>query len=265
MRTKVLTSKWGGLSDALLATIYTVTPQGDPEAADNRVEIRGPVSDTTLELTANWQSPFEQTGADTKAPFLVGLLQSGTIESYMPAMLGKGFDGESGLAADIGRAAVQFSREAQSRTSMTKLNSIQVFTGAPPLKLPMTMYFRAFDDPQAEVQDCIDALAQLTLARQLAANGGLAQALLNFRDGEGFLKSLLPSTAPQMVALRYGGYTLAPLVIESMAMPMSVPRDSRGRPLHVAVQLTLASLTALDREDWARARRGKPTKLFNNQ
>lgn len=262
---RALSSKWGVLNDALLATIYTVTPQGQAVPAAERVTIRGPITDGNIEIAANWQSPFEQSGADTKAPFLTGLLQSGSIESYIPALLGEGYEGQSGMAADIGRAARDFSREAQGRSAQTKLNSIMIFAGASPVKLPLTIYFRAFDDPQAEVQDCIDALAKLTLSRQLAQAGGLAEAIRNYRDGAGFLKTLLPSEAPQMVALKYGGYTLLPMVIESMTMPLTVPRDGRGRPLFVAVQLTLATLTALDREDWTRARRGQPIKLWNNQ
>lgn len=264
MQPQVLSSKWGSLNDALLATIYTCTPQGQPDPIAERVTIRGPITDSNVEIAANWQSPFEQSGADTKAPFLTGLLQSGSFESIIPALLGPGYEGDSGRLAEIGRAARDFSREAQGRSAQTKLNSQVIFAGASPVKIPLTLYFRAFDDPQAEVQDCIDALAQLTLSRQLAQNGGLAQAILNYRDGAGFLKSLLPSEAPRMVALKYGGYTLLPLVIESMTMPLTVPRDGRGRPLFVAVQLALATLTALDRDDWTRARRGQPIKLWNN-
>ena len=262
MANRILSSKWGGLSASLLASIYPVDARG--LALPSSVTVVAPITDSNIELTANWQSPFEQSGAEIKAPFLMGLLQSGTLESYVPALLGKGYDQESGLIADIGREAVAFSREAQGRSGMTKLNSTQVFTGAAPLKIPLTLHFRAFEDPQSEVQECIDALAQWTLARQLAANGGLAQAIVNLREGGGFLKALLPSESPQMVGLRYGGYTYAPMVVEGMTMPLTVPRGSRGEPLHVAVQLTLATLTALDSDDWTRALQGRPTKLFNN-
>lgn len=266
MANKVLSSKWGGLSQSLLASIFPVDARGLAEP--NSITVRAPITESNLELTANWQSPFEQSGADAKAPFLMGLLQSGSFESYAraagSALLGEGYEGKSGLIAGIVRDAIAFSREAQGRTSMTKLNSTQIFAGAAPIKLPITMHFRAFESPQAEVQDCIDALAQWVLARQLAANGGLAQAILNASDGKGFLETLLPSRSPQMVGLRYGGFTFAPLVIESMTTPLTVPRASRGEPLNVTVQLMLASLTALDQEDWTRARQGKPTKLFNN-
>jgi hypothetical protein len=261
---RVFSSKWGVLNDALLATIYTVDARGQADPAAERVTIRGPITDGNVEIVANWQSPFEQSGADTKAPFLTGLLQSGSVESFIPALLGAGYEGEASVVAELGRAARDASRQAQGRSAQTKLNSMMVFAGASPVKLPLTIYFRAFDDPQAEVQDCIDALAKLTLSRQLAQSGGLAEAIKALRSGGGFLKALLPSEAPQMVALKYGGYTLLPMVIESMTMPLTVPRDGRGRPLFVAVQLTLATLTALDRDDWTRARRGQSIKLFNN-
>lgn len=67
-----------------------------------------------------------------------------------------------------------------------------------------------------------------------------------------------------MVGLEYGKQTFSPMVIESMSMPLTVPRSSDGDPLNVAVQLVLATLTALDADDWSRSRQGQPIQLFNN-
>jgi hypothetical protein len=219
-------------------------------------------SKTGRKLTANWQSPFEQSGAETRAPAIMALVQSGSIGS-LANLLGKG--SEDGIRSRLSQEITEFSQAAQGRSGMTKLNSTQVFTGAAPVKIPLTLHFRAFSDPIAEVRAPIDQLARWTLARQLAANGSIVQAIQNFTAGQGFLKSLLPSQAPQMVGLRFGGYAFSPLVIESMTHPLTVPRSSAGDPLHVTVQITLATLTALDQEDWARARRGQPAALFNNQ
>jgi hypothetical protein len=259
MKQRVLSSKWSGLNAELLASIFAVNFDGSPVV--DGVTVVAPPTDGTLELTANWQSPFEHMGAETKAPAIAAMLQTGTLQGAAETLLGKGSG--DGLRDRLAREISDFSQAAQGRSGMTKLNSTQVFTGAAPIKIPLTLHFRAFDSPNAEVRQPIDQLARWTLARQLAANGSIVSAIQNFKQGQGLLKSLLPSQAPQMVALRFGGYTFAPLVIESMTMPMTVPRASDGEPVAVAVQLVLASLTALDAEDWARARRGEPIALFN--
>ncbi len=259
MTTKILSSKWGGLNRALLASIYPVTAQGEPDAGP---EVQAPPSDGNVELSANWQSPFENTGAESKIPAIAGMLQTGTLQSYVETLIGKGSD--DGYIARIAQEIVEFSKEGQGRSGMTKLNSTQVFTGAGPVKIPLTLHFRAFDDPASEVLAPINQLAQWTLARQLAANGSLVQAIQNFRQGQGFLKSLLPSQSPQMVAFRFGGYLHAPMVIESMNMPINVPRSAKGQPLNVAVQLVLSTISAMDSNDWSRAQQGRPIQLFNN-
>lgn len=264
MANTVLSSKWGGLNASLLATLYPVNQQGYPRADD--IEVVAPVTEGNIELSANWQSPFEQSGTENKAPFIMQMLQSGTLQSYAETFLGKGSDegGGNGLRARLAQDIADFSREGQGRSGMTKLNSTQIFTGASPIKIPLTLHFRAFDDPEKEVQAPIDQLAKWTLARELAPNGNLISAIQKFNAGEGFLKSLLPSLSPQMVALRYGRYTFAPMVIESMSHPITGPRTADGAILNVAVQVTLASMTALDAGDWDRARSGRPTQLFNN-
>jgi len=259
MGAPVLTSKWGRLNENLLATIYEVDSRGNPAGGPSVI---APPTEGTIELTANWQSPFENTGVENKIPAITGMLQTGTLQGVAESILGNGSD--TGIAARLRQEIVEFSKEAQGRSGMTKLNSTQVFTGAAPIKIPLTLHFRAFDDAASEVQAPIDQLAKWTLARQLAANGSLVSAIQAFRDGQGFLKALLPSVSPQLVGLRYATFVFAPLVIESMSHPLTVPRTVKGEPLHVVVQLTLASLTALDRGDWTRARNGEPTQLFNS-
>lgn len=261
---KPLSSKWTGLNKALLATIYPVGPDGQPDRrTGSGTAVVAPPTDANIELSANWQSPFEQSGTENKIPAISAMLQSGTLQSYAETLFGKGAD--DGIKARLSQEIVEFSKNGQGRSGMTKLNSTQLFTGSPPVKITMTLHFRAFDNPTSEVSAPTNQLARWTLARQLAANGNLVQAVQNFVAGQGFLKSLLPSEAPQMVGLQFGEHTFSPMVIESMSMPLTVPRTSLGQPLNVAVQLVLATLTALDREDWSRALRGEPSRLFNNQ
>ena len=264
---RVLGSQWGSggssgrLSPHLLATIYPVDAQGQPEGDVDSVV--SPITDATIELTANWQSPFEQSGPESKAPAIMSMLQQGTLESYVTTIFGKGSEGQ-GLGARISQEVTDFSRSAQGRSGMTKLNSTQVFTGAPPVKISMTLHFRAFRNARTEVEDPVDQLVRWQAARELAPNGSLVSAVRALKDGTGFLKALLPSRAPQMVAFRFGGKLFSPMVIESMSRPLTVPRTSEGQELHTSVQLSLATLTALDSADWRRAAAGLPTLLFNS-
>lgn len=257
---KILSSKWTGLNPSLLASLYPCDARG--RQVDGPLVV-APLTEGTIELTANWQSPFEQSGADSKAPAITAMAQLGTLQSYAETFLGKGSD--TGALARLRQQLTEVSEAAQGRTGATKLNTTQVFTGSAPVKIPVTLIFRAFDNPAAEVTAPLDQLARWTLPRQLAPDGALVSAVQALRDGQGLLKALLPSVAPQMVALRHGGYTFAPLVIESMSRPIQVPRASDGQPLHVAVQLMLASLTAMDADDWTRAANGLPIQLFNDR
>jgi hypothetical protein len=264
-----LSSKWTGLNQNLLAALYAVDQAGTP--VDGPFVI-GPITDGNIELTANWQSPFEQSGPDSSMPAIAQAAQSGVAESYVDLALGRDNDSalskalnllSPGLVADIRRSATGASREAQGRTGMTKLNSTQVFTGAAPVKIPLTMHFRAFSNPETEVQSPINQLARWVLARELAPQSFVAAAVQNSRDGKSAISVLLPSQAPTMVALAYGGFTFAPLVIESMTHALTGPRASDGALLHAAVQLSLSTLTAMDQGDWTRARQGQPIRLFN--
>ncbi len=258
----VLSSDWTGLSKYLLATIFPVKADGTRDVGPDVV---APPTDGTMEATANWQSPFEQSGPESRAPAIMAMLQTGVLPSYAQGLskiqasnpIAKLILGALQGAAE---AATDLSKAAQGRSGMTKLNSTQIFSGAPPLKLPMTLHFRALKDPVAEVRAPVDQLWQWFLAQELAPNGAIVSAL----TADSVKSALLPSVAPQMVGLRFGGFTLAPMVIESLSHPITVSRGIGGEALHMTVSIVLASLTALDQGDWRRAREGMPTRLFNN-
>lgn len=260
----VLTSKWDGLNPSLLASVYAVDSGG--RVLSGAATVLAPFTEAQLEVSANWQSPFEQSGVENRLPALSALAQTGAIGSYTD-LFGKG-GAEDSLAGRLRQTFNEFAESAQTatqgRSGLTKLNSQQVFTGAMPVKLTATMLFRAFDNPASEVAAPVDQLIRWTLARELAQNGALAQAIENVAGGQGLLKAALPSLTPTMVAVRYGGVTLAPMVIESVSKAMTVPRYSDGSALQEQVQVVFGSLTALDETDWVRARRGAPIKLFNN-
>lgn len=235
-------SKWDGMSRHLLASLHEVDIDGN---AIGDVELQAPfVEDVQLDLEMNWQSPFEGAGAEGAAPALSSMLQSGTI----PAIVDKvgqqvgtsAFDDPSGSA-----------REAIGRSGMTKLNSTQIFNGMPPLRIQGELLFRAWSDPQSEVEAPIDQLVQWALPEYLAPEGTMITAVLDYATSDkGMIESAFPSIVPAMVALTYKGRTYSPMVIERVGVPLGSPIDKHGRFTQMKVPITLATLTGKDRKDW---------------
>ncbi|WP_028211545.1 hypothetical protein [Paraburkholderia mimosarum] len=260
---KILTSKWDGLSPHLIAKFYPVkrADNGDTwmqsfdtrtvSAADNFTvddgyEVWAPITDGSQEMSLNWSSPFEGAGAESKAPTLSAMLQTGQLTPEMTAILSR-MPGGSAVAGNVGKLL----RDATGRTGITKLNSTQVFSGMPPVKFSFTAHFRALIDPQAEVRQPITQLEQWAVPQYLADQGVIAGALQNGLK-QSPLETIYPSVAPQLLAMKYGDQTILPIVIESISKPVTVPRSSQGEALNVRIQLTVATLTAIDRRDVAR-------------
>ena len=93
---RVLSSDWGGLNPKLLAVFYPLkrTQAGDgweqsrdvrklaaddSYTVDDGFEVHCPMTEGTQEMSFNWHSPFEGAGAESKAPTLSAMLQSGTL------------------------------------------------------------------------------------------------------------------------------------------------------------------------------------------
>lgn len=260
---KILSSNWDGINPHLLAKFYPVRRSDNDtdwlqsvnkrtvSAADNFVvddgyEVWAPITDGTQEMSLNWTSPFEGAGAESKVPSISAMLQSGALTPDLIAM----FSG----AAEASSAAKVLS-DATGRTGITKLNSTQIFSGMPPVKFSFTAHFRALIDPHSEVRQPITQLEQWAVPQYLASSGVIAGALRN-GGRQSPLETIYPSVAPQLLAMRYGDQTILPVVIESVSKPITGPRSSKGESLNVSVQLTVATLTAVDRRDIAGYYRG---------
>jgi hypothetical protein len=255
---KILSSKWDGLNQHLIAKFYPVKradngndwvqsfdtrtlSAADNFTVDDGYEVWAPLTDGSQEMTLNWTSPFEGAGAESKVPTLSSMLQSGTLTADLQALLGG--DASQG---DVGKLL----RSATGRTGITKLNSTQVFSGMPPVKFSFTAHFRALIDPYTEVRQPVTQLEQWAVPQYLADQGVISGALQNGLK-QSPLETIYPSVAPQLLAMKYGDQTILPIVIESISKPFTVPRTSQGEVLNVAVQLTVATLTAIDRRDVA--------------
>lgn len=253
-----LSSHWDGLSPHLIASFYEVKKTNNnvwvrtPDA--DRKTVYAPLIDANIEISLDWQSAFEHTGPENRAPTLLAMLQSGALQPIIDAFIGGGKDAGS-LAAQAQQRSNDFIRQFEGRTGITRLNSTQIFNGMRPVKIHATAIFRAWSDPIKEVEEPFNKLMEWALPVKLSPDGSvLARSAQAARGESNFIDALVPSLAPIMVAMNYKGEIYSPLVIESINNPISSPVDSRGRYIEKSVQMSLATLTAIDREDWSNYR-----------
>lgn len=262
---QTLQSEWSGLSPHLLAKFYEVTQQeshGPWLARPDGITVVAPLTDANLEATLNWQSPFEHSGPESSMPALMAMLQSGAIQPVLDSFLNAtgvaaesvGVAGGQELGARVARDVKASTRALEGRTGITRLNSMQVFAGMPPIKFQITVLLRAWKDPVKEVEAPFNQLMAWALPEKLSELGPILSRAADYVAGSSvsITDVLAPSKAPAKIAMTYKGKTYAPLVIESMGQPINAPVDRNGRFVELLVPMTLCTLTALDRADWKR-------------
>ena len=240
-----MNNSFTGLSPHLIATIYPLKRVGDGvdwARDDSETDFQAPLTQASLDIAPNWQSPFEGAGVESRFPDLAQMAQAGMFSGVLHA-LGSTFEASKNATNKLDETA----RLLIGRSGVTKLNSTQVFSGMQPVKIQMTAFLRAFKDPVAEVESPLRTLQGWTLPRYLAKDGVLA-AFINSKADP---LSLMPSEVPTVVGLKYKNRIFQPMVIESVSDPLDSPIDSRGYRISAVVQITLCSLTALDRKDWS--------------
>jgi hypothetical protein len=256
---RVLSSDWTGLSPHLIARFYPVERvdpgQGKPSTwrrVPNSPEVRAPITDASIEMSVNWHSPFENTGADQSFSSLSAMLQTGALSPILGAF-GEFLDKVPGIGSLLSSGVDSLREKAkglEGKTSVTKLNSTQVFSGMPPLKIPVTVHFRALRDAHAEVEAPLNQIMEWAAPQYLATDGPLLELA---RLG---VPTLYPSSIPQIIGMQYANKLLVPLVIESVPYPLGGPRDKAGKLLSAQCALQLASLSAIDKNDWRNAATG---------
>lgn len=250
----VLGSKWDGMSGHLIASLYQVG-RGSLDAPYARVQdgvtVVAPLIDANIEFALTWQSPFESAGADTQAPFFSAMVQTGGLIPVLDKL--GDFAKKLGIESEAGKAGKDYLQKGVGQASITKLNSTQVFTGMPPVKITANLLFRAWDDPRREVEAPVDQVINWALPREISndASAILRLAEASTKDEMTYLEALYPSKAPVMVGLTYKGRTYLPLVIESVGLPITAPTTADGVLAEVMMPVTLCTLTALDRNDWS--------------
>jgi hypothetical protein len=195
-----------------------------------------------MDNTATFTSPFENTGVDQRYSAFSALVQAG-VAGELAGILNQFIKQLSNDTVNI-NGLEETARSVEGKSGVTKLNSVQVFTGQAPGKITVTAHFSAHHAPYAEVQAPINQLIKWTLSKKLADEGMIIAA------AKQKLSSLYPSDMPQIIAMQYAGMVFSPLVIEAAPYQFTGPRDSDGRMLGASVQLTMGTLSAIDAGDW---------------
>lgn len=234
-----------GLNPYLIAQIYEVDHKGTAVLSSNKMIMATFTEDVNLEATFNWQSPFESAGPESKAPALMSMLQSGALQSLAESI--------GGVAKEKMQGSID---AARGRTGITKLNSTQVFSGMPPVRIQANLLLRAWKNPELEVEQPLDTLMSWALPKQLAAEGTLLSNAIDYAKGseKTLIETAMPSLAPTLIALTYKGRTYSPLVIETIGIPLGSPIDASGRFVELVIPITFATLTAIDASDWLKTR-----------
>lgn len=178
-----------------------------------------------------------------KGPALTAMLQTGNLSPMLQAVVERTGFLENGASSALDKLA--------GRTGITKLNSTQVFSGMPPLKLSITLHFRAFHDPLAEVREPIRQIQEWAVP-QLLSSDGLVSGAIEGAGERGFIETIFPSISPQIIGMRYGDRTYEPMVIESVSEPITAARSEKGILVQQSIQITLSTLSAIDRRDIGR-------------
>lgn len=233
--------------------------------ADEPVVVAAVVDGGTFTEQANWQSTFESMGPESRAPAIAAMLQSGAIAPLAQkardaaASLAAAQSQDSlfgSLAADALSGFSSGAERANSallglrgRSGVTKLNSTQIFSGAPPGKMSITIMLKAYQDPVNEVMRPLQQLMEWIVSRRMSKDGVFIGALADTNGQSGLLNNLLPSEAPTLIEVVYGGRRYPPMVIESIEEPITSPRDRDGNYVECVLPISLGTHTAQDRAD----------------
>ncbi len=251
------------LNKNLLAEFYAMKRSADGRAWEVDSQALGVTcapTQASMELAMTWQSPFEGAGVESKFPELAQMAQAGMFSPLLQAIGGKLEAGKDEQEAkqirDRWNSWAANSNRLVGKTGVTKLNSTQVFSGMPPVKVQMSVLFKAYKDPLSEVEEPLRRLQEWALPQYLAPDGVLSE-LIKKTD----VVSLMPSDVPRCIGLTYKGRLFRPMVIENITDPLDAPIDKWGRRISALVQLTLCSLTAWDRNDWNNTYQWRQTTL----
>lgn len=153
---------------------------------------------TSKEIQSNWDSPFEGESVGSKFQKTGGAIQSGALSDGLGINYGKG------------------------RTTITTVNSRQVWGGNRPTQFNIIMQFYALHDPQTEVMNALIELEKMA-----------SPQVNEFKPG---------GRIPGTVSINIGRNAIYPdCVIESISIPLDKEVNKDG--LLIRAEVTLAIQT----------------------
>lgn len=273
-------SSYGSLDPKLLAKITLVDKKGN--RVNDAPEVFAIMTDGEFELGSQYNSPFENQNPDQRFSTLAGMLQSGdlvpslgtigggvaslfkpvagAVESAAKAILPEYVFSIGSVAADafmeqasgVAGAATKRLNSLEGRTTLSKVNSTQIFVSTTPVKISCTLFFRAWANAYSEVEQQIQRLQEWALPQKLSETGVITSLAKDFS-----LESLFPSIIPPFVSLTYGGLTYTPLFLESVSTPLVVERDGNGNRLAASVTCSFVSRQAWDKNNVSKLYEGR--------
>ncbi len=169
---------------------------------------------TSKEITANWQSPFEDDSLGASYSKTEGALQVGG-NAALGAVTGNDYSSDSGL------------------TSITTLNSLQVWQGNQPYTFNLSLMLYALTDPLSEVEGAIQALESMMAPNLIyAAPGG---------------------RIPESVSVNIGRRRMfSDCVITNMSQPLDKERTKDGYLIRCQVDLQVQAKAIINKPDLAK-------------
>lgn len=223
---------FGKISDVLHVRVRLCDKAGAPI---NSLQVVGIAVDGDLSVESQYSTPFENSNPEQRLPTLLGMMQSGDWVNTIASVASNVF------GVDLGAETEESMNALMGRSNLTKTNSTQIFTGAAPVSLNMTILFSAWRSALTEVENQIMQLMKWALPEELYEGSLVASAVENKS-----LQSLFPSKVPPYVSVHYGGKKYVPMLIQSVNAPIVVPMDKDGNRIQVQVPVHFVSRTAWD-------------------
>ncbi|MGW8169643.1 MAG: hypothetical protein ACWGHH_06530 [Sulfurovaceae bacterium] len=226
-----------GLYKGLFATLYS---RDEPN-----IQVRGKVVSCSISDNQNWESPFEE--FDDKGMF--GTNGVGKFVAWLQS-------GGANTTFDSNKHKDLLEKFAQ-KTLVTKMQSLQIWSGSQPRVISMTLNFHAFRDANREVTMPVAALQRMALP-SLKENGleeakKAFQEIKNADDKQGILNAItqIPSKTPPIITCEYLGKSYNDgYIIDTVDVSWDKAQlDSRGNFIDQDVQISLKSRYSLSQEN----------------
>lgn len=176
---------------------------------------------TSKEIQANWSSPFEGEAVGSKFEKVGGLLQTGAVD-FVPGV------------------------NLKNTTSITALQSRQVWGGNRPTQFSIVLQLYALENPQKEVIDALIALEKMASPDLKNTIPIDLKALVGMSNGNKL------GRIPSPVIINIGRNAIyTDCVIESLSVPLDKEKNADGQLIRAEVNLQIQTMQMLNKSDVA--------------